>query len=383
MFMSVDLPAPFSPRSACTSPRRRSKSTRSFARTPGKRFVMPRSSRTGVSGSATVGGDSTERRRGRAREPALFAVRRFLLDRGRRLDRAGDDLRAERGDLLEERGRDVRADLAHAHAAVLQVERQVATAVELAALRTLDGEIDARVDALHGARQDVLAEVGLVDVDADAPDPRLLRSVQRAEAARPRDVELDLRALVDLVLRDRLALRLVDEVLRVALEHRDARVARLRAGLVAREEAVDRRDLDAADDADRLLAALLLHHQAGEAPDEVRVLLRRIGQALDVLDEGVALLVRERRDVGRVVGDRELRVRELLRDRRLLVGEKEARADDDVDALARQRREVRQVLTGRVRLERGRRQARNVRLRVVQALELQLVETLVVEATDV
>src|SRR2546430_409008 len=47
MFISVDLPAPFSPRSACTSFRRRSKSTWSFARTPGKRLVMPRSSRVG------------------------------------------------------------------------------------------------------------------------------------------------------------------------------------------------------------------------------------------------------------------------------------------------------------------------------------------------
>src|SRR5215211_2452442 len=45
--MSVDLPAPFSPRRACTSPRRRSKSTRSFATTAPNRFVTPRSSRAG------------------------------------------------------------------------------------------------------------------------------------------------------------------------------------------------------------------------------------------------------------------------------------------------------------------------------------------------
>src|ERR687896_2120082 len=38
--MSVLLPAPFSPRSACTSPRRTSRETSSFATTPGKRFVM-------------------------------------------------------------------------------------------------------------------------------------------------------------------------------------------------------------------------------------------------------------------------------------------------------------------------------------------------------
>src|SRR5581483_10224535 len=42
MFESVLLPAPFSPSSACTSPAAASKSTASFARTPGKRFVIPR-----------------------------------------------------------------------------------------------------------------------------------------------------------------------------------------------------------------------------------------------------------------------------------------------------------------------------------------------------
>src|SRR6478736_7166315 len=47
MFESVDLPAPFSPSSACTSPSATSKSTWSFATTPGNRFVIPRSSTAG------------------------------------------------------------------------------------------------------------------------------------------------------------------------------------------------------------------------------------------------------------------------------------------------------------------------------------------------
>src|SRR5579885_2484415 len=47
MFESVLLPAPFSPRSACTSPAAASKSTRSLARTPGKRFVIPRRATAG------------------------------------------------------------------------------------------------------------------------------------------------------------------------------------------------------------------------------------------------------------------------------------------------------------------------------------------------
>ena len=42
MFESVLLPAPFSPRSACTSPSSASNWTPSFATTPGNRFVIPR-----------------------------------------------------------------------------------------------------------------------------------------------------------------------------------------------------------------------------------------------------------------------------------------------------------------------------------------------------
>src|SRR6188474_2817765 len=43
MLDSVVLPAPFSPRRACTSPSAASKSTWSFATTAGNRFVIPRS----------------------------------------------------------------------------------------------------------------------------------------------------------------------------------------------------------------------------------------------------------------------------------------------------------------------------------------------------
>ena len=45
IFISVDLPAPFSPTSACTSPARRSKSTRSSAVTPAKCLVTLRARR--------------------------------------------------------------------------------------------------------------------------------------------------------------------------------------------------------------------------------------------------------------------------------------------------------------------------------------------------
>src|ERR1700751_1995416 len=59
MFIRVDLPAPFSPSRAWISPRSRSRSTASFASTPGNCFVMPRSSRTGV--SSGIGVDGTGR----------------------------------------------------------------------------------------------------------------------------------------------------------------------------------------------------------------------------------------------------------------------------------------------------------------------------------
>ena len=75
------------------------------------------------------------------------------------------------------------------------------------------------------------AEVGLVGVDADALQVLALSRVQRAEAAAARDLEDDLRALGDLVERDLLALRLVGEALRVAVQGLDGRVGLLSAGL--------------------------------------------------------------------------------------------------------------------------------------------------------
>ena len=82
--------------------------------------------------------------RGRARWPALCAVRVacYLTFAGGLILPATICAR-RRGDRLQERGGDVRADLAHAHAAVLQVEDEVLATLELAVLRALDGEIHA------------------------------------------------------------------------------------------------------------------------------------------------------------------------------------------------------------------------------------------------
>src|SRR6266566_5144206 len=48
MLIRVDLPAPFSPSRQCTSPCRTVRLTRSFARTPGNRFVISVSSMAGA-----------------------------------------------------------------------------------------------------------------------------------------------------------------------------------------------------------------------------------------------------------------------------------------------------------------------------------------------
>src|SRR5437867_7427036 len=75
MFESVDLPAPFSPSSACTSPSAASKSTPSFATTPGNRFVIPRSltaaGMRGVGGGSARGSPRSSRLALRAPDDAL------------------------------------------------------------------------------------------------------------------------------------------------------------------------------------------------------------------------------------------------------------------------------------------------------------------------
>src|SRR5919204_5871465 len=339
MLISVDFPAPFSPRSACTSPRWRSKSMWSLARTPGNCFVMPRSSRTGA---PSIPRDSTAQTKGRAREPAPSNRLAAAAERRRRLELAGNDLLLQRRDLIQPRLLEMRprAELPERDAVVLQVEDEIAAAlVALPGLRAFNGEEDPDVHPLYRAREDVRPKERLVDIDADPPPLSLLRRIERSEATRPCDVEDDLRARVDLVLRDALALRLIDEVLGVADLHGCAGHASHRASPVARQECVDRRNLHAADHADVLLSRPL-RHVRGEAADEVAVLLRRVRQSFDVLHLSV-----ERRPLHRLVRDGELRIRELLGHVVRRIGEQEAGRDDDVEALPRQRRHVRQVVT--------------------------------------
>ena len=76
--------------------------------------------------------------------------------------------------------------------AVLDGRDEVGAALELALLDALDGVEHGDVDLLEGGGQDVLAEIRLVGVDADALDAFLLGRVERAEAALARHLEDDL-----------------------------------------------------------------------------------------------------------------------------------------------------------------------------------------------
>src|SRR5262245_60989033 len=75
IFMSVDLPAPFSPSSTCTSPRCTARSTPSSATTPGNRLQMPRITNAGA--------------RSDTEAPQEFAIAAGAVDRRAQ---AGDDV---------------------------------------------------------------------------------------------------------------------------------------------------------------------------------------------------------------------------------------------------------------------------------------------------
>src|SRR3954447_24714732 len=127
--------------------------------------------------------------------------------------------------------------------------------------------------------------------------------------------------------------------------------------------------------ADRVAAAFRLLDEAGEIPGEVADLLLPEDQALDVL-----------RVAGQIVpvdvDDREVRVRELLRDLRDRVRLVEADRDDEVGALARRGREARDVIRGRGRLV-DRTLDPELLLGLLQARVGELVEPVVVELADV
>src|SRR6185437_13601880 len=165
MFISVDLPAPFSPSSACTSPRRTSRETSSLATTPGNSLRMPRISRTRSSLTAAM---LLRNRRRTGNSPALRGS--SLLSERRRWDEpAGDHVRLVLVHRRDPRLRHLRADLAHADAAVLQVEQDVAATLERALRHRGHHVVDADIGLLQRAREDVLRDAVLVRVDAYPP----------------------------------------------------------------------------------------------------------------------------------------------------------------------------------------------------------------------
>src|SRR5207245_782239 len=107
-------------------------------------------------------------------------------------------------------------------------------------------------------------ERGLVDVDAYPPHTSVPRRVKGAEPAGGGDLEHNTRSPGDLVERHGAALRRVHEAVRVAVQHRDARVGLPGACLVAGDVRIDGRDLVAADRPDHVLPGPTLLHQCSE-----------------------------------------------------------------------------------------------------------------------
>ena len=177
------------------------------------------------------------------------------------------------------------------------------------------------------------AEVRLVGVDADRPGVLLLGGLERAEAASAGRCEDDLGAGCDLVERELLALRLVDEVLGVPGEDIRLRRGLLRARLVAGEERDDGRNRLAADRAHGSALRDGRRSDAGQVPG-LGLLEDQAADVLRLALEG---------DPGEV-DDREARVREPLRDGCDGVTHEEAVGDHELMTLTGRRREVRDVI---------------------------------------
>src|SRR5436190_2528394 len=368
MFISVDLPAPFSPSSACTSPRRTSNETSSLATTPGNSLRIPCISRT--RSSATRSHPTKKREEGRPGSPP--SCRAVLRKHCRNLELVMDDLRLELLHQLDPRRmllRDLRGDLANADPVVLEVEDEVLPALEVALRRGHDGVVDPGVGLLDPAREDSLRDLVLVGVHPDAPLAELRGLLESTVAAKAGDLEDHLCARADLVLRQVRARSLIGEAVRVLDQRLRALDRLLRAELVAGDPRVDRRDLDACHRTD-LLRAHALGLFGRKDTDQAAALLSGVGDAL---------LVREAADVcDRVVGDRELDLRVLRRELLHRALEQEARGDDELVAVVYSLLEVRLVVARGMRVVRIRLAVNRLR-GCLQSPDLVFVESVVVE----
>ena len=147
----------------------------------------------------------------------------------------------------------------------------------------LDRVEHGHVHPLHRARQDVPAEVGLVDIDSDPPDSTLACRLQRPEAAGAGDLEHDSRSLRDLAQGDRPTFHRVEEVVGIAVQRRDARIGSSRPCLVAGNPPLDRRHPLAADRADHLLPGRERQHARSQVTGQIPGLLFPEHEAHDVL----------------------------------------------------------------------------------------------------
>src|SRR3989454_8116778 len=279
MFISVVFPAPFSPSSAWISPARTSKLMSSFARTPGKRFVMPRISSAGggsLMATKRVGGPATAGPPSRSLG-SLQRVERSRLHIRERLV----DLRLESG------GRRDVADRRDTDAAVCRVVDEVA-ALEALVLPALDPVVDRALEVLLGTGDDaslrVRKRVVLVHVDADAPDLRAARGAERPGPGEASDLEDHVHALVDHRLRGGLALVRRVEVLDVVHRHLDVGLFLLRGVLVALDVVHYRRDVGPAADHSDLVR---LGDVRGDDAREIAGLRLDEDETLVVLGRGI------------------------------------------------------------------------------------------------
>src|SRR5919204_1236129 len=285
----------------------------------------------------------SSRRRQSASSLPSPAADALLHDRRDVLDLAADDVAPDLLYLRDVRLRDARIDLAEPDAVLLQPVDGVAT-IERPLLHGLDRLEDGDVDALRRAGQNGLRSyVRLVGVDADRPHALLPRRVDHTEPAAARYLENDARAGRDLVQRHVLALRLIGKgrIVRVAVNGLDPGIRGLRAGLVAGDEAVDRRLLLAADGAHDVRPRPPPLFEPREVPREIAHLLLAEEQP-----EHVFRLALQRRLVD--VDDRELALRELQRSRIERIDLRVADGDREVVALLREGRQAREVVRRRV-----------------------------------
>ena len=408
MFISVDLPAPFSPSRQWISPGSKVRSIWSLAVKSPKRLVRPCSSSRmdptlpcGVVGGAGVGrpawyavwADSDakyEPGRSELRPGSYSGGADSAVARSADGDRTVDDAGLELLDLRRELGSNSasRSWYGARETPSFSSVPTYGSLVERTAGGVGDGRRGRVVDALDdGGQQDVAVVGGLeaVGVDPDAEVAGSLGSLEGTEATAAGDGEDDVRALLDLLLGDGLALRRVTEVAReravlaVPAEELDRVAVVVVPGVHAGEEAVheDRhgRDLQTTHGAEHLGLGRAGRQVAGEVAGLVggeRELLEVLGE----LDR-VALLIEVR-----VVDDREVGVRVGLRRVQGVRREEEADRGDLVAALGDQGGEVVGVVGVGLRLDlRGLDTVGGGR--GVEALQRQLVEGVVVEPAGV